>query len=157
ARPVEAVGELRRDGAPATREFVLEQARQMRPDLLAERQEQARSSADLRLQIAQGKVDFTLGTEFRRQQGVAGSGNSLGFFFRAPVPVFNRNQGEIERARREEQQKGLLLRSVEQSIDSEVDTAFEEYKTASSLVEAFEKTMLDQARQVRSVSEYSYT
>jgi cobalt-zinc-cadmium efflux system outer membrane protein len=69
----------------------------------------------------------------------------------------NRNQGEIERARREHEQKAVALRLLEQSIDSEVDTAFQQYQTAGALVDAFENTMLEQARQVRRVSEYSYT
>ena len=65
------------------------------------RQAQVRNQADLRLQIAQGKIDYTAGVEYRRQQAPTGMGNSLGFFFSAPLPVFNRNQGEIVRAQRE--------------------------------------------------------
>jgi len=73
-------------------------ARNTRPDLLAAHSDQARSLADLRLQLAQGKVDYTFGAEYRRQQGVNGRGNLLGLFFSVPLPVFNRNQGEIARA-----------------------------------------------------------
>jgi hypothetical protein len=29
-------------------------------------------------------------------------GNTLGFLFSVPLPIFNRNQGEIERARMEQ-------------------------------------------------------
>ena len=49
-------------------------------------------------------MDYTFGAEYRRQQGINGKGNSLGFFFSAPLPVFNRNQGEIARARAEQEQ-----------------------------------------------------
>jgi cobalt-zinc-cadmium efflux system outer membrane protein len=156
-RPIEAIGELRRDIESIVLESVLKEARQLRPDLLAQRQEQARSQAELRLQIATGKVDYTVGTAFNRQQGAAGTGNSLGFFFSMPLPLRDKNQGEIERARREQEQISLQIRSLEQSIDSEVDTAYEQYSTARTLLETFEKTMLQQAQDVRRVSEYSYT
>jgi len=38
-----------------------------RPDLQVIQLDQARSQADLRLQIAQGKIDYTFGAEYRRQ------------------------------------------------------------------------------------------
>jgi cobalt-zinc-cadmium efflux system outer membrane protein len=65
----------------------------VRPDIQAARLDQARSQAELRLQLAQGQVDYTAGAEYRRQQGVNGTGNSVGFFFSVTLPVFNRNQG----------------------------------------------------------------
>jgi outer membrane protein, heavy metal efflux system len=156
-RPIEAIGELRRDVEMVRREAVLQEARQLRPDLLAQRQEQARSLAELRLQIATGKVDYAVGTEYRRQQGAAGTGNNVGFFFSMPLPVRNKNQGEIERARREQDQINLQIRAMEQSVDNEVDTSYEQYLTSRTLVETFEKTMLQQAQDVRRISEYSYT
>ena len=48
--------------------------------MLALRRDQARSLAELRSQIAQGKVDYTVGTEFHRQF-YNGHGNALGVFF----------------------------------------------------------------------------
>jgi cobalt-zinc-cadmium efflux system outer membrane protein len=136
ARPVEAIGDLRRDVQPITPETVLTDAQQMRPDLLALRQEQARSQYDLRLQLATRKADYDVGAEFRRQQGLAGKGNSLGLFFSTPLPVFNRNQGEIERARREQDQIGLQIRALEQSIRSEVETTYQQYLTAKTLLDS---------------------
>ena len=120
----DAIGALRRDGEvpalPALRQAALER----RPDRQAVVRDQARSAAELRLQIAQGKVDYSVGTEYRRQQGLAGTGNSLGFFFSAPLPVFNRNQGEIERARREQQQIEARLRAASARISNEVENAY---------------------------------
>src|SRR5206468_12689 len=57
-----------------------------RPDLQALEHEQARSLADLRLQQALGKIDYVVGAEYRRQQGIAGRSNSLGVFVSAPLP-----------------------------------------------------------------------
>jgi cobalt-zinc-cadmium efflux system outer membrane protein len=99
----DAVGTLRRDSDPVVLETVNTQALELRPDLLALRKDQARSGPKSDSQLAQGKVDFTLGTEFHRQF-YNGNANALGFFFQTPLKVFNRNQGEIERARKEQEQ-----------------------------------------------------
>src|SRR4029078_12453391 len=55
----DVIGELRRQQQVVTIEGIREQAMSARPDLLALQRDQARSAADLRLQIAQGKVDYT--------------------------------------------------------------------------------------------------
>ena len=152
----QAVGDLRKDTAPLNRELLRQQAIQLRPDLQAVVHDQARSAAELRLQIAQGKVDYTVGTEARRQQGLAGTGNSLGLFFSTNLPVFNRNQGEIERARQEQQQLVARYRALEASIDTDVDTAYAQYDIARNTIERIESTMLNKARDVRQITEYSY-
>jgi cobalt-zinc-cadmium efflux system outer membrane protein len=152
----EAVGEMRREGGQLRLETLREMAFGQRPDLLAQRQERARSQAEVRLQIAQGKVDYVVGTEYRRQQGLAGRGNSLGIFFQADLPVFNRNQGEIARARQEQLQVEARLRAVEAMIETEVETAYLQYDTARRSLTRIEESLLEKARDVRQVTEYSY-
>jgi len=152
----QAAGDLRKDAAPVNRELIRQQAMQLRPDLQAVIRDQARSAAELRLQIAQGKVDYTVGSEVRRQQGLAGRGNSLGFFFSTNLPVFNRNQGEIERARQEQQQLAARYRALQAVIENDVDTALAQYEIARNTVERIESTMLNKARDVRQITEYSY-
>jgi len=152
----QAVGDLRKDTVPLNRELLRQQAIQLRPDLQAVVHDQARSAAELRLQIAQGKVDYTVGTEARRQQGLAGTGNSLGLFFSTNLPVFNKNQGEIERARQEQQQLVARYRALEASIENEMDAAYAQYEITRNSVERIEGTMLSKARDVRQITEYSY-
>src|SRR5262249_53436950 len=114
-----------------------------------------RSQADLRLQIAQGKVDYTVGAQYHRQFSNA-RGSSLGLFFSAPLPVFNKNQGEIERARREEMQIQARIRALQKDIGTEVQNAYQQYATAKDLLDSFEKNMLAEAREVRETTVYSY-
>jgi outer membrane protein, heavy metal efflux system len=135
---------------------VLDRALRQRPDLLAARAEQARSQADVRLQIAQGIIDYSLGAEYRRQDGLAGRGNSIGIFFSSPLPVFNRNQGEIARARAEDQQLDAKRLALETSIRNDVETAFSQYETARATLDTLERTMLTRARDVRQITEFSY-
>ena len=151
----DVAGELRRDAAPSTLDSVQSEALEMRPDLLALRRDQARSQAELRSQIAQGKVDYTVGTEYHRQF-YNGHGNALGVYFSAPLAVFNRNQGEIERARREAQQAEARIKALEAGIQNEVRTAWVQYSTSRALLEEIDRDLLGQARDVRDTMEYSY-
>jgi cobalt-zinc-cadmium efflux system outer membrane protein len=151
----DVAGELRRDSAPVVLDTVAAQALQLRPDLAALRKDQARSLAEIRSQLALGKVDFTVGTEFHRQF-YNGNANALGVFFSAPLPVFNRNQGEIERARKEQEQVLARIRAAEADVQNEVRNAWLQYATSRELLETIEHDLLDQAREVRSTMEYSY-
>lgn len=154
----DVVGELRRDRLLLESQEILRDALAYRPDLDALRRDQARSQADVRLQLAQGKIDYTVGAGYNRQLNVGTGfrGDSVGLYFSVPLPVYNRNQGEIERARREQEQIAARIRSMEQEISVEVANAFEQYLTAKSLLESIEGDMMDQAKRVREVIDFSY-
>ena len=152
----DATGELRRDDLVLTVDALRDRAFAFRPDYLALRRDAARSQAELRLQLAQGKVDYSLGTEYRRQQGLAGTGNSLGFFFSSNLPVFNRNQGEIQRARQEQAQAEARIRALQAIIENEVETAYLQYRTARESLHRVEQTMLAKATDVRQITERAY-
>jgi cobalt-zinc-cadmium efflux system outer membrane protein len=152
----DVTGEFRRDATTPSLAELCAIAQKSRPDLKALYLGDRRAAADLRLQIAQGKVDYSLGTEYRRQQGINGKSNSLGFFLSVPLPLFNRNQGEIERARQEQRQIQLRIRALEASIVSELENAYEQFKTARLLLDNIESRMLSPARDVREITEFSY-
>jgi outer membrane protein, heavy metal efflux system len=127
-----------------------------RPDLQALQQAQARTTADLRLQEAIGKIDYTIGAEYRRQQGTAGRSNSLGVFFSAPLPFSNRNQGEIARAGAEHEQTTRQIAARRAQIVAEVRTAYHEYVTTKDLVAEMERELLKPASSAREISAYTY-
>jgi cobalt-zinc-cadmium efflux system outer membrane protein len=127
-----------------------------RPDLKLTQLDQARSQSELRLQIAQGKIDYTVGMEYRRQQGVNGTGNSLGFFFSAPVPVFNRNQGEIARVTLEQNQIRKNIEALQSQVEGEVAGAYEEYETARQLAAEIERDLLKPSTEARDTTTYVY-
>jgi cobalt-zinc-cadmium efflux system outer membrane protein len=155
--PIAAVGELRHDGAALQLDALQQRALQLRPDLKALERDQARSAADARLQVAQGTIDYTVSAEFHRQLAPGGlAGNEWGLFFSAPLPIFSRNQGEIERARREETQLGARVDALRAQIANEVQVAYDQYVTSRSQVDRIEREMLQQARDVRDTTEYSY-
>jgi cobalt-zinc-cadmium efflux system outer membrane protein len=159
ARPApdfDVLGELRRETRVAPLEEWLKIALENRPDLLALRRAVQRSAAELQLELARAKPDLTLGSEYRRQQGLAGTGNMLGFFVEIPLPVFDRNQGEIARAREELRQAELRVRALEASIRAEVESAYRQWQSSRESLEQIETAMLAQAREVRDITEYAY-
>jgi cobalt-zinc-cadmium efflux system outer membrane protein len=128
----------------------------VRPDVQAARLDQARSQAELRLQLANGKVDYTAGAEYRRQQGVNGTGNSIGFFLSVPLPVFNRNQGEIARVNSEQVQVQKQLDALQSQISGEVSGAYREYETARQLIGETESDLLGLSQEARNTTTYVY-
>lgn len=148
--------DIRREVLTDTPQTLLSAALERRPDYLGSKQEQARSEADLRLQLANGKVDYSVGTEFTRQMAYGIGGNSLGLYFSMPLPVFNRNQGEIARAQREIRMNGARRNALEAQIGSEVEKSYRQYSVARHLLESVESEMLAKAKSVRDTTEYSY-
>jgi outer membrane protein, heavy metal efflux system len=152
----DVAGEMRRETLPFQLAELQQQAIARRPDYLAMQREQARSQAEIRLQLAQRKVDYTVGAEYRRQQGLAGKGNSLGFFFSVPLPIFDRNQGEIDRTRQEQSQIEARAHALEAEIRNEIAAAWRQYETARALLARIEDGMLLKARRVLETMEFSY-
>jgi cobalt-zinc-cadmium efflux system outer membrane protein len=156
--PIVVEGDLR--GAAAQAAVDAAPLRQLafnsRPDLRALQFGQARSTADLRLQEALGRVDYTVGAEYRRQQGIAGRGNSVGVFFSAPLPLSSRNQGEIARAGAELTQADRQIAAREVQIAADVESSYHEFVTMRDLVASIEQDMLGPATKARDTAEYTY-
>lgn len=153
---VDVTGVLRKDAQIVNQTELVSAALESRPDLRGIQRDQARSLAELRLQIAQGKIDYTVGTEYRRQQGLAGRGSSLGVFFSTNIPVFNKNQGEIERANQEKRQIEARIQALTATIRADVETAYLQYANALTALGRLEETMLSKARDVRQITDFSY-
>jgi cobalt-zinc-cadmium efflux system outer membrane protein len=156
AGTLDIIGDLRRDSEVVERTTLLARALDVRPDLRAARSDQARSVAELRLQLANGKIDYTVSGEYHRMSGGGLRGNDYGVFFSTPLPIFNRNQGEIARAQIQQQQFDAKTKALEAGIRADLDEAFTEYTSARRVVERIEGQMLNQARDVRATMEYSY-
>ena len=151
----EVSGDLQRESTTVALEELRAAALDSRPDLKALRLDQERAAAELRLQMAQAKPDLTVGAEYRRQQ-VNAQSNSLGFFVSAPLQIFNRNQGEIARARQEQRQGGLRVHALELVVAGEVENAYNRFQTAQGLLQAIRGQLLEGARDVREITDYSY-
>jgi outer membrane protein, heavy metal efflux system len=126
-----------------------------RPDLAALRRDLLRADSEIALQQAGAKQDVTVGADYRRQQDNARA-NALTLSVSVPIAIFDRNQGEIARARQERRQAEFKVKALETEIAGEVETAWSQFTTARSLLNAFRGSMLESAREVREITEFSY-
>lgn len=155
-RDIRVLGEMREDKQPVVLNEIRSEALRLRPDFRALRAEQVRTDHDIRRQMAEGKIDVSVGVEVRRQQGLAGTGNSMGVFVGVPLPMFDRNQGGVERARQENLAVQTRIRAAEQGIRVELENAFIAYQTARDLLDSFETGLLRKAEQVLGTANYAY-
>jgi len=156
--PVDIVDSLRLAPAAAPPDLAALQlaARETRPDLRAAEADRARTQADLRLQVAQGKVDYTVGAEYRRQQGVNGKGNLLGLFMSVPLPVSNRNQGEIARAGADQERASRTIAALQADVSAEVAGAYQEFESSRQLLTEIERDLLKPSQEAREATAYMY-
>jgi outer membrane protein, heavy metal efflux system len=154
--PVTIHSAMRREGDVGDKDELRALARRNRPDLRAAAAERERAAVDIKRQIAEGKIDFSLGLEARRQQGLAGTGNSLGVFVAVPLPTSDRNQGGVERARREHRLAGAESHAIVRSMQTQVDNALVAWRSAHQRLERYEGGLLARAEKVLQTVEYSY-
>src|SRR5882757_5861397 len=97
----------------------------------------------------------SFGTEYRKQDATSHA-DTMGLFLQSPIPLFNRNQGEIARSQQALLQAQARTRAQRATVENDVDLALLENQTARTSLEKIESSMLGKARDVRSISEYSY-
>ena len=123
-----------------------------RPDLRAAQQSVTAAESQLALQKANGKMDITGTFDFSHTAG-ASSGS---FFYNMPLPIFNRNQGEIARAQYAITQAQQQASETSQQVLTDVVTAFANLQTNDQIIQLYQGGYVDQARQSRDISEYAY-
>ena len=127
-------------------------ALQDRPDLVAARESITAAQGQIRLAKADAKQDLNAGINFSHVSGV--SGTSL--FFNIPLPVFNRNQGEIARTRSALEQSQFQETVAEQGVLTDVRNAYESATTNQEVVKLYVSGYLKQAQDSRDITNYAY-
>lgn len=123
-----------------------------RPDLRAAQQAVTAAESQLALQKANGKMDITGTFDYTHTAGV----NTGSFFYNMPLPIFNRNQGEIERARYAITQAEQQASETTQQVSTDVVQAYENLRTNDQIIQLYQSGYLDEAKQSRDISEYAY-
>jgi len=123
-----------------------------RPDLRAAQQSVTAAESQFSLQKANGKMDITGTFNYSHTAG-ASSGS---FFYSMPLPIFNRNQGEIARAQYAITQAREQASETTQQVATDVATAFANLQTNDQIIQLYQGGYVDQAKQSRDISEYAY-
>jgi cobalt-zinc-cadmium efflux system outer membrane protein len=127
-------------------------ALQTRPDLRAAQQGVTAATSQYELQRAIGKQDVTVQGNYSHVNGI----NAASFYGSIPLAIFNRNQGEIARARfaitqAEEQEKATSGQTL-----TDVRDAYEGWRVSDKIVQLYRSGYLDVAQKDRDIAEYAY-
>jgi outer membrane protein, heavy metal efflux system len=123
-----------------------------RPDLRAAQQSVTAAESQLALQKANGKMDITGTFNYTHTAGV----NTGAFYYNMPLPIFNRNQGEIQRAQYAITQAQEQASETAQQVSTDVVTAYENLHTNDEIIRLYQGGYVEQAKQSRDISEYAY-
>ncbi len=123
-----------------------------RPDLRAAQQGVTAAESQLSLQKANGKMDITGTFNYTHTAGV----NTGAFYYSMPLPIFNRNQGEIARAQYAITQAQELASETAQQVSTDVVQAFANLQTNDQIIQLYRGGYVEQAKKSRDISEYAY-
>jgi outer membrane protein, heavy metal efflux system len=123
-----------------------------RPDLRAAQQGVTAAESQLALQKANGKMDIT-GTFNYTHTNATSSG---AFYYNMPLPIFNRNQGEIQRAQYAVTQAQEQASETAQQVSTDVISAYANLQTNDQIIQLYQGGYVEQAKQSRDISEYAY-
>lgn len=125
----------------------IEQLRQealaSRADWTAQQSRLLQTDAVVRLEEAQRTPNVSPFFGHKRNDGV----NTASFGIQIPLPVFNRNQGGIARALAEKNRQEFLALQLRNTIQAEVQQAYNSLQGNLSRVAVLEKDFLPKARQ----------
>ncbi len=123
-----------------------------RPDLLEANASVNAAGSQNRLAIANGKQD--LGTTFTYSH-VSGT-NTAAFFFNIPLPIFDRNQGEIARTRYAIDQAKQMDLAASDAVLTDVYSAYASIRSNDEVVKLYMSGYLDQAKESLDISQYAF-
>ncbi|TAD99235.1 MAG: TolC family protein [Bacteroidetes bacterium] len=131
---------------------LIEKAFQNRNDYQALVAAQKVSESNIKLQKSLAFPKPEVGIIYNPQNSVP----YLGFYATLPLPVFDRNQGEIQKAKIEKEQFDARIFATQKSIETEVLNAKELYETSKANVQDFQK-IIKQSDKVLINVKYAYT
>jgi len=127
-------------------------ALQTRPDLRAAQQGVTAANSQYQLQRAIGKKDVTAQISYTHLTSI----NNISLFGQIPLSIFDRNQGEIARTGFAITQAQEQEKFANGQVLTDVRDAFETVRSNDQIVSLYRSGYLDQAKQSRDISEYSY-
>ncbi len=151
AEPVDITTAFEFEFSPPPLDSAIRHAWMNRSDIIAARKEMERADVHQKLQQAYALPDLTVSASYIRQQGVPYYGVSVAF----PLPLFSRNQGEIEKAHVLRQQAESGLQAIERQVAAEVELAYQEYQARGEALEKLGR-VLQSAEAVQNTVAYAY-
>jgi len=127
-------------------------ALQNRPDLRAAALGVKASNSQYTLAKANGKQDYTVSGNYSHVNGLS----ALTLSFSIPMPIFDRNQGEIARTRYAINQAKEQQSAATGQVLTDVKDAYEGMRSNDRLIKIYRSGVLEDNKRSRDISEYSY-
>jgi len=124
----------------------------LRPDLQAAQRGVTSATSQIGLAKANAKQDLNVTFDYSH----VNASNLGALYFNIPLPIFNRNQGEVARTYFVLTQSQFLERAAEQQVLTEVRNAYEALRNSADVVELYNKGYLQQAQQALEITQFSY-
>ena len=125
-----------------------------RPDVIAAEAAVNKSEADLKLQKAMRIPDPTVLAQYEHEP--PDQPNTIGFGLSFPLPLWNRNRGNIKAAEGAREQAKIQLEKLRDQVFAEIATAQNTYDDASSRWQQYNTNIRQKARDVLTTVEFAY-
>ena len=132
--------------------LTIEQVLERRPEMRISRAAIEQARANLRLQQANAKTDPDVQLGYKRTAGF----NTLFAAVQIPLPVRNRNQGQIEAAIAEIRVAESTLAATAALLRSDLESAMKDYEFRQALLKETLQPMRDRADEVYRIAEAAY-
>jgi len=127
-------------------------ALQNRPDLHAAQQGVTAATSQWELQKADGKVDVTGQGNYSHVNGI----NAATVYVSVPLPIFNRNQGNIAQARFAITQTQEQEKATSEQVMTDVHDAYTGLQENDRVITLYRSRYLEVADKDRDISEFAY-
>jgi outer membrane protein, heavy metal efflux system len=151
-RDYDIVGELEYIPMTLTLSDLQTTALASRPDLEAARRGVTAAQSQIGLAKADSKQDLNVTFDYTH----VGSANLAAFYFQIPLPIFNRNQGEVARTYYALTQSQFLEKAAEQQVLTDVKNAYETLLNSRDIVQMYDANYLGKAQQSLDLAQSFY-
>jgi cobalt-zinc-cadmium efflux system outer membrane protein len=125
-----------------------------RPDIRAAESARTKAGADLRLQKAMRIPDPTFLGQYEHEP--PDQPNTVGFGVSFPLPLWNRNRGNITAAQAALEQTDVLLGKLQAQAVAEIVSADTSYTSALSRWHRYREQLVPKSRQIRDTVAFAY-
>ena len=151
-RDFDVVGTLKYDPMAKHVEELETKALEMRPDLKSAQRAINAAQSQIDLAKANAKQDVNLSFNY----GHVNASNVGAFYFNIPLPIFNRNQGEVARTYYVLTQTQFVEKASEQQVLTDVRNAYEALRNSEEVVGLYDKAYLQEAKESLEITQFSY-
>lgn len=151
-RNYDIVGQLQYQAMTLTLEDLRNRALAARPDLQAARLGVNAAQSQIGLAKANSKQDLSATFDYSH----VNASSLAAMYFQIPLPIFNRNQGEVARTYYALSQSQFLEKASEQQVETDVKNAYETLLNSRDILQMYDVGYLEKAQQSLDLAQAAY-